>query len=314
MKKRIIVVASLIILLCNQITDALPSRQKKIVGLVPMRNEELLIADCLRALAMVTDAIVVLDDASEDSSMAIVKSLQKECNIERIHEKKIWYRDEPGDRNIMLKLGREIGGTHFVVIDADEMLTANLVKNNYLRNLILDLVPGDKMNMHWIRLWKKIDQFRTDGLLKEVIFCDDGKSSYQSGFIHTSRIPNNLIDGKNLYIKPYFTYGLLHYQAVNWRNMEIRRAWYRCIIRVRKPEYTDAQVNASCACHEDENNITLAQCPAEWFDGYSFFNPAVYEANDIWREKQVITWLKTYGKGFFKGLDMWHIDWHEELV
>ena len=171
--------------------------QPKIVGLVPVRNEDRMIVPCLKALAMYTDAIVVLDDASEDGTVAAVQALQQECHIERIIEKKIWYRDEPGDRNLLLEAGREIGGTHFIVIDADEMFTANLLKDNLLRNKILSLSPGEALNVTWINLWRSVDQYRYDysvwsGQQINVAFCDDGKCVYKSGFIHTSRSPNNL--------------------------------------------------------------------------------------------------------------------------
>ncbi len=171
--------------------------QAKIVGLVPVRNEAQMIVPCLKALAMYTDAIVVLDDASEDGTVAAVQALQKECHIERIIEKKVWYRDEPGDRNLLLQAGREIGGTHFIVIDADEMFTANLLKDNVLRNKILALNPGEMLNVTWINLWRSVNQYRYDysvwsGGKMNVAFCDDGHCFYSSNFIHTSRSPANL--------------------------------------------------------------------------------------------------------------------------
>ncbi len=172
--------------------------QAKIVGLVPVRNEAQMIVPCLKALAMYTDAIVVLDDASEDGTVAAVQALQKECHIERIIEKKVWYRDEPGDRNLLLQAGREIGGTHFIVIDADEMFTANLLKDNFLRNKVLALQSGERLQLTLINLWRSVNQYRYDysvwsGAGIVIGFCDDGICSYKSGFLHTSRTPSALI-------------------------------------------------------------------------------------------------------------------------
>ncbi|MDZ4131253.1 MAG: glycosyltransferase, partial [Hydrogenophaga sp.] len=179
---------------------ALMARPKKIVGLVPVRNEEQYIDQCLRALALYTDAIIVLDDVSTDNTVAIVESLAKECHIERIIKKTIWFRDEPGDRNKMLQAGREIGGTHFISLDADEMFTAPCKDNNFLRNKILSMEPGDRMKLLWINLWKNVSHFwvdtdennRTVGDMRRFIFCDDGFSEHQSDFIHTQRYPANL--------------------------------------------------------------------------------------------------------------------------
>jgi glycosyltransferase involved in cell wall biosynthesis len=281
---------------------------KKIVGLVPVRNESLYIEQCLLALAQLTDAIVVLDDASQDNTVEIVKSLQQQCRIERIVEKKIWYRDEPGDRNTLLKLGREIGGTHFVVLDADEMFTANMVTNNKLRQLILSLQPGNHLEFHWIRLWKSLQQYRADGELKNFVFCDDGTCFYESGFIHTSRVPHNLKNQSKISVTPYHTYGVLHFQAVNWRNMQIRRAWYHCILRMRRPDFSDNSINEMCQNQDSKNEAQVRPCLAEWFD-YPFFSATAFEKPDIWREKQVVEWINEHGKNYFKNLNIWDVDW-----
>ena len=97
---------------------------------MPVRNERIMITQCLKSLAQYTDAIVVLDDASDDETVAIVESLAQECNVEKIIKKDHWYRDEPGDKNKLLAAGRAIGGTQFVLIDADDMFTVNCMKNN----------------------------------------------------------------------------------------------------------------------------------------------------------------------------------------
>lgn len=169
----------------------------KIVGLVAVRNEASIIEQCLRALSLYTDAICILDDASDDNTFAIIEALQNECRIEQVIRKETWYRDEPGDRNALLRAGRAIGGTHFIVIDADEMFTANLCTNNLLRTRILQLQPGQKLAMTWIQLWRSVSQYRYDnsvwsGSIGDFAFCDDGLCSYSSAFIHTPRCPGNL--------------------------------------------------------------------------------------------------------------------------
>ena len=67
--------------------------KSKIIGLIPMRNEEIMIEQCLRGLSRITDAIIILNDASTDNSVAIIESLAKECNVIEIIHKKEWYRN-----------------------------------------------------------------------------------------------------------------------------------------------------------------------------------------------------------------------------
>lgn len=295
----------------NQSLDNAP-RKSKIVGLVPGRNEAPFLYQHLKALSFYVDAIVYLDDASDDNSIEVVKSIAAECKVERIIKKDKWIRDEPGDRNRMLQEGRAIGGTHFVVVDADEMFTANCLDNDFLRNFILTLKPGEKACMVWIQLWRSINEYRFDDSVwtwnyKDCIFCDDGQCSYSSGFLHTSRSPH-MENGTVTFIKGY-EYGLLHFQFVNWRNLLIKQGWYRCLEHIRNPSKSIADINALYAPSKDESNLRTAQSPKSWFANYIFFDPSLYQRAEGWREKEVLNWFAQYGKSFFADLDIWDIDW-----
>ena len=286
----------------------------KIIGLVPVRNEATIIAQCLKALALHTDAIIVLDDASEDDTVSMVESLAQQCHIAKIICKKTWIRDEPGDRNALLKAGREIGGTHFIVIDADEILTANCLSNNILKKRILELKPGDKLCITWIQLWRSVDQYRHDkscwsNQQGDFIFCDSGTAFYSSDFIHTSRSPNNNMPGKVYSFDTTYTYGLMHFQFVNWNNLLVKQAWYRCLERIRDPKKSISTINEIYKDSKNETGIVLKRSHADWFEGYYFFDKSRYLMGESWQKKQVVQWFAHYGKDFFKGLDIWDIDW-----
>ncbi len=287
------------------------SQPSKIVGIMAFRNEENFLAQHLKALSLYTDAIVVLDDASTDNSLKIAYDLQKECNIEKIITKDIWFRDEPGDRNKLLEAGREIGGTHFIAIDADEMFTSNLLIDDQLRNLILTLQPKETISVTWIQLWRSIDFYRYDdsvwtNAVGEFIFCDDGYSMYKSEFIHTGRIPFKSI---NSYKFPTYDFGLLHFQFVNWNNLLLKQAWYRCLEHVRNPRKPIKEINNLYAPSKDEQDLQRLPSKPEWFEHYSFFDSSVYNKPDNWRKEQVNQWFNKYGKEYFKGLDIWDVDW-----
>lgn len=287
-------------------------RPLKIVGLVPARNESVRIAFCLRALAVYTDAIIYLDDCSQDDTVKVVESLAQECRIERIIRKTAWHRDEPGDRNAMLKAGREIGGTHFIVLDADEAFTANCADHGFLRRLILTLRPGDYLGLNWIQLWRGIEYYRFDQSvwtwnLKAFAFCDDGHCSYQSEFIHTSRVPGNLRG--RVYTIPGYAHGVLHFQFTHWRNLLVKQAWYRCMERLRDPQKPGAAINQRYAPSKEERNLGLKRVPPNWLAGYSFFDPAMLDATETWREAQVLGWFEQHGRKHFQDLDIWDIGW-----
>ena len=284
----------------------------RIIGLVPGRNESQRLAFCLRALARYTDAIVYLDDFSEDDSVKVVESLAAECRVERILRKDRWYRDEPGDRNRLLDAGREIGGTHFIAVDADEAFTANCANGDYLRRLILALQPGDQLTVNWIQLWRDVGQFRFDDSVwtwnyKGVIFCDDGLCRHYSDFIHTPRVPANL-SGQVHRLSGY-AHGLMHFQFVNWRNLMVKQAWYRCLEHIRDPQKTVAAINERYAASKDERGLRLRIAPLEWLTGYPFFDVTMVNESESWREKQIHQWFNQYGQSHFKNLDIWDLDW-----
>ena len=257
--------------------------QKKIVGLIAARNEDNIIGQCVRLLSRFTDAIVYLDDCSTDNSLSIVRNLAAECHVERILTKTEWHRDEPGDRNRMLQAGREIGGTHFVVLDADEAFTSNLLADNKLRKLTLSMHSGDQLLLNWIALWRSTGQYRQDKSVwtnnyKPFVFCDDGQCSYSSEFIHTPRVPRNL-KGQVLKLEGY-EYGLLHFQFVNRANLLLKQAWYRCLERIREPQKSVEKINARYAPSKDETNMHLEPSHLEWFSHYPDFNHGVFDLPD----------------------------------
>ena len=62
----------------------------------------------------------------------------------------------------MLQAARELGATHIVVVDADEIFTANALTDGKLREKVLLLDPGEVMWVSWIYPWKSLDYFRLD--------------------------------------------------------------------------------------------------------------------------------------------------------
>ncbi len=285
----------------------------KIVGLVHARNEQNIIAQCLKALSLYTDAIVFLDDASTDDTVERVREIRKECRVERIITKERWLRDEPGDRNALLTAGREIGGTHFIQLDADEMFTSNLLDNNHLRDRILELQPGDALALTLIQLWRGVNSYRLDSSQwsndnRPFIFCDDKNCYYASDFIHTKRVPENL-KGTTYRIEGY-EYGVMHFQFVNWENLLIKQAWYRCLEHIRQPQKPINEINRRYAPSKDETGIHLEPSPSNWFAGYPFFNPGVFNIPEKWRKKQVNEWFQIHGTEFFRELDIWDVEWN----
>jgi len=277
----------------------------RIVGLMPARNEGAKIEFALRALAEVTDAIVFLDDCSTDNTLSRVRGLAEICRIERILTKDEWFRDEPGDRNRLLDAGRAIGGTHFIVVDADEAFTANCLDADALRNKVLKLRPEQQMSVLWIQLWRDAGHYRVDGKrwankYKRCIFCDNGTARYSSEFIHTSRIPK--MKGKCRKWKG--AHGLLHFQFANWENLILKQQWYCWLERVRMPEKDVADIYRRYSKSVDEYGLQREPCLENWLQAYSYFDVSAFDEPDNWRIDQMKGWVQEYGVAFFEGLTL----------
>jgi glycosyltransferase involved in cell wall biosynthesis len=294
------------------VADDYQSKPKKIVALVPGHNDGRFLSNCFRALALYADAIVYLDDASTDDSVAIAERLAKECNIEQIITKKNWVRHASADRNILLNAGRAIGGTHFITIDADEMFTANCLNDTILRSTILNLKQGEHLFLAWIQLWRSTNRYRFDSSVwthnyKAFAFCDDGVCYHTNAFLNESRTPNTLT-GMRWFIEGY-QYGVLHFQFVNFDNLLQKQAWYRCMERVYNEKRSIQSINAEYKPSIDETGLQTVECPSEWFMAYPFLDYKATKEKELWRQNDVMAWFATYGLERFAGLDIWNIQW-----
>jgi len=284
------------------------AKNKKIIALLEGRNEFATLEQCIKGLSLVADSIIYLDDASTDKSVQLIKDLQQQYPIEKVITKKIWHRTEAADKNLLLQEGRKLGGTHFIILDADELVSSNCIHDDYLRKQILALRPGDCLRLYWISLWKGIDNYNvTKSFLKEFIFCDDGTCGYDTSFLHTPRIPANL-RGRKVELKAP-TYGVLHFQFVHWENFLIKQAWYQCLEKIRTPQKSVQSITWPYMQTKSEKQQEIAPSLAEWFNHFDFFDVSPYYAPESWRRPQVNAWFAQYGKDYFEKLDIWDVDW-----
>ncbi len=312
----------------------------KIVGLMQVRNEEMFIEQCLRALSLYVDAIVVLEDASEDHTLEILQQLRKELPIERIiiHDQSSWQvRDERYNRQALLDAGRAIEGTHFIMIDADEMFTAECATNNWLRNKILALEPGQIMTFPMMHVWNSVDLYRDDKKCHPLmprwsvnsVLCDDGVCNYNenrsgvTGIVHVSRCPQNRVcsaENSTIAIQD-INRGMIHFKCANTDNIVVKRVWYMCLEFIRacaaaKDPIDSAKIINKCYDGHIYNGMfptmeemILKEVPKGWYKGYAFFDKKAFTAFNQYRKDEVLLWFDTYGLDFFKLLNIWDVDW-----
>ena len=130
----------------------------KIVGIMPVRNEDWCLELTLRGALAWCDAIVVLDHASTDNSYAIIRGISAEQpgRVFAIHESNpAW--DEMRHRQMLLEAARGVGATHIAMIDADEALSAPIAA--HIRQAILNLPDKTVLQVPWIILRGSLNRF-----------------------------------------------------------------------------------------------------------------------------------------------------------
>ena len=141
-------------------------RDVVVAAIVGVRNVELSVPHFLRLLAPFVNFTIVLDDSSTDGTVAAVESVAREAKVRQVLVKDgAWNRSETADRNELLlagvtrhargpkrvrclltaRAGRRFNATHFVAIDADEVISALWLRGSLLWDTLASLQPGTTM-------------------------------------------------------------------------------------------------------------------------------------------------------------------------
>src|SRR6185436_15991943 len=122
----------------------------KIVAIMPARNEDWVLGLSARALLRWVDKLVILDHCSTDESRQLEWGLAIDYDPEQVS---VMFENDPTweemrHRQRLLEYARHSEATHIVTIDADEVVSANLVP--HMRDIVADIPPGHVLQLPWI--------------------------------------------------------------------------------------------------------------------------------------------------------------------
>jgi glycosyltransferase involved in cell wall biosynthesis len=271
----------------------------KIIALLPVKNEEWVLPTYISSMKKIADEIIVLDDNSTDRTREILDKNKviviKTDNVDKVNMSQ--------KRKILLEEGRKRGGTHFIWLDADESFDSNFLANG--RNIINNLLPGQKISLPWITLWKSIDEERVDGVwknnFKDVIVYDIPEYSFKNLELSETRTqgPNDKIIKIDRY-----TGVILHFQFINFRDAQTKQAWYRCIELIQTKK-DPRRINNTYSVGLDNNKIILKKTNSEWFTGISI--PQQESNKWMWYIDNISKMFNEYGIKYFEPLDIWYV-------
>src|ERR1700679_1920688 len=152
------------------------------------RNEAHEIGLTARAALIWCDELVVLNHASVDKTERIIAELYADYGM-RIRNFTLadqkW--GEMEHRQEMLEAARFTGGTHFAIIDADEILTGNLLGT--IRPMVEQCPAGSVLQLPFYYLRGSLTRFHSNGvwgnqLWSTVAFADDPRWHWAGDTFH----------------------------------------------------------------------------------------------------------------------------------
>lgn len=298
----------------------------KIVGLMAARNEDWILGLSARAALMWLDALVLLDHASTDETPRICCQVQAST----VKPVEILYESDPTwaemqHRQRMLCVARQMGATHIVYIDADEILTGNLLSS--VRALIESCPATQCLELPWLQMRSSIN-----------FHCSAGLWSQQNAsfaFVDSPGLHWAARDGYDFHQRPpmgraYFPFrplghrnsGLMHLQMVNGRRLRAKQALYQMTEILRWPgRETVDQIRRkySLTVYGRDGppplNLELERAPQDWWQAYEYAGLMEHLTVGAlpWQEAEIHRLLAEHGPAKFAGLDLFGIDEPERL-
>lgn len=250
-----------------------------------------------RAALMWCDALVILDHASTDDTPDIITDVSRE------HPGRVWRLwvngewDEADHRQMMLDMARRTGATHYATIDADELLTGNLIGRVPLPQ------PGQQIWLPWVCCWRGLDRYRADASVwasayAPVLFGDGNWTAgdYQ---MHR-RVPNGVTRVNH---GTHAEGGLLHLQFVQWDRLVAKQTLYKLHEVLRYPGRKSIDtINKQYGAAMDETNLGTAPVPDEWWAPYRHLMRHLRLCDAPWQAAEVERLIDEHGRERFAGL------------
>lgn len=295
----------------------------KLTAIMLARNEEWILGCSLRVALRWCDEVVILDHGSTDATPDIITDMAR-AHPGRVHTIRVRATDgwhEQTHRQMAYATAVAHGGTHFAIIDADEVPTGNLLAGGglALRDLISDgkLSDGQMVALREFCLWESLDAWRTDGA-----FAPERCRQIVLGFPHAPNLhwqPRE--DGYHLHARypmghhgiwnpcpSWIGGGIMHLQFADMRRHRAKNWWYRMVERIQHPgKRTPQETNEMYGwCFEG----TPETRPAEYTtpEGARSFWDGIPERRYItlgakpWHEDEIERLLAKHGTEPFRGL------------
>jgi hypothetical protein len=279
-----------------------------LIATMPVRNEAWILGASLRAALKWVDSVVVMDHCSTDETSDIIEQVANEHpgRVARLYQDgSNW--SEMAHRQRLLNAARQRGATHIAIVDADEILTSNLVGS--IRDQIASLPPGGVIQAGMPAPWRSLDQYRVDPCIWSnridlaLAFADHPNLCWRAtnGYDHHHREPH----GARVAFRGYgMNGGVMHLQWASWRRLTSKHRFYKLTERLKYPDKSVSEIDQMYSLALNEHGLTVQDCPPEWWSGHAELRQFIDLDAEPWHERECAKILKdnpslAYGLNLF---------------
>lgn len=284
----------------------------RIIGMMLTRNEDWVIRPSLEAALRWCDGMVVVMDRCTDGTPALVDAMLKKRGkpaiLKRVDDDSGKW-DEMDMRQLMLDRARELKGTHYAIIDTDEIVTHNYLP--FMRVWFESLKPGEVLDVPMIPVWESPNLRRvgdptwstawlTLGFMDQADPKAMGWKAASDGYHHHNRPPFGMTGRKRK--GSHDVGGVMHLQFANTRRLLAKHVLYRMVDHLRWPDREDvAKLNWKYD-QALKPGGTLVEVPREWWGDY--YKDFIYPDDVPYQEAEIARLIKEHGRDKFAGLDL----------
>lgn len=276
----------------------------KIVGVMLCRNESWIIGASIPAALRWVDHLVFVDHSSTDNSVEIAKRHGDRVSIYSWSETEKW--SEMAMRQFSLVKAREHGATHIAIIDADEILTANL--DDKIREHFSHLEPCEVIEVPMLAM-RALDVYQDDETVWShawltLGFRDAERLTWkptEDGYDFHQRPPKGCTYPKR-FVKSKDDGGVMHFQFSNRRRLVSKHWCYAYTEWVRWPlRRTKSELNKlySMALERPQH---LGALPQEWWGNRE--KREIKLDGTPWHDDELRRLISLHGEAHFEGIQL----------